>query len=76
MAIASLSPLPAADEVSLTAASALFAETGHPIAVKVLKRLCLRHGTSVWRVGRDDCASWTDLLKLHAAWVDAREARG
>lgn len=74
MAVTSLSPhLPAADLVTLTEASELFRETGHEASVRTLKRWCTKHGIAVDRVQRADCASWSDLLTIHAREVDARE---
>ena len=76
MAVSSLSPfVPAADVISLGEASALFAETGHPVSVRTLQRWCKQHGTALSRRGRADYASWSDLLVVHAAEVD-RRARG
>jgi hypothetical protein len=67
-----MSPLIASDEISLGDAVILFKETGHPITVRTLQRQCrLRHVPLVQQ-GRAHHASWTDLLKVHAAWVDAR----
>lgn len=71
-------PSPAAyttDLVSLVEASALFAETGHPVPPKTLKRWAVKHGVTVHRVGRGDVASWSDLLEVHAAEVDRRSGR-
>lgn len=74
MAVTSLSPhLPASDLVTLTEASDLFRETGYEASVRTLKRWCVKHGIQVERVQRADCASWSDLLKIHAIEVDARE---
>jgi hypothetical protein len=74
VAITSLSPhLPAADIVTLTDASALFQETGHDASPRTLKRWCVKHGINVSRIGRDDAASWSDLLVVHAREVDARD---
>ena len=74
MAVTSLSPhLPASDLVTLTEASELFRETGHEATVRTLKRWCVKHGITVERVQRADCASWSDLLEIHAREVDARE---
>ncbi|MBE4761796.1 hypothetical protein [Streptomyces caniscabiei] len=74
MAVTSLSPhLPASDLVTLTEASELFRETGHEATVRTLKRWCVKHGIQVERVQRADCASWSDLLVIHAREVDARE---
>ena len=77
VAVTSSGPdVPAGDEISLAAASVLFAETGHPASVRTLKRWCQRHGTPVIRQGRADYASWSALLTAHAAEVDARSTRG
>ncbi|WP_328545417.1 hypothetical protein [Streptomyces europaeiscabiei] len=74
VAVTSLSPhLPAADLVTLTEASELFSETGHEASVRTLKRWCTKHGIPVDRVQRADCASWSDLLVIHAREVEARE---
>ena len=78
MAIATLSPTPSSrnsDAVTLQEASAQFALTGYPVRPRTLKRWCLKHGVAVMRHGRDDWASWTDLLEIHAKEVDAREGR-
>lgn len=67
----------APDLVSLTEASALLADTGHPVRVHTLKRWLVKHEvTVVERRGLKDRASWSDILVVHAAEVDRREARG
>lgn len=72
-------PAPDADDdpVSLTEASALFAECGreYEVPARTLKRWCVKHGVHTERVGRDDYASWTDLLEIHRDEIDRREAR-
>ena len=74
MAVTSLSPhLPPSDLVTLEEASALFRDTGHPVCKRTLKKWCVKHGIPVYRAGRPDCASWSDLLEIHAREVDARE---
>ncbi|MFF7190569.1 hypothetical protein ACFZAR_36365 [Streptomyces sp. NPDC008222] len=78
LAIATLSPTPSeagSDTVSLREASELFAQTGHPVTPRTLKRWCDRHEVTVLQHGRDNWASWSDLLEIHAEEVDAREAR-
>ncbi|MFB8182551.1 hypothetical protein ACFC8N_42510 [Streptomyces sp. NPDC055966] len=72
MAASLISPIVPFNEISLGDASALFAETDHPIAVRTLQRQCKARGVPLTRHGRADHASWTDLLKVHAAWVDGR----
>ena len=62
----------AADEISLADASALLAKTGHPASVRTLQRWCRKHRIPVSRRGAADYASWTALLKAHAAEVDRR----
>lgn len=61
------------DLVTMTEASSLFAETGHPVSPRTLKRWAIRHQIPVERAGRDDLASWSDLLEVHAAEVDRRQ---
>jgi hypothetical protein len=65
----------ATDLVSLQEAADLFAECGPEYAVKprTLKRWAVKHGVTVERAGRDDVASWTDLLEVHAREIDRRE---
>src|ERR1044072_751968 len=79
-AVAMSTPMPhtesvAPDLVSLTEASALFAETGHPVAPRTLKKGAVKHGVTIHSrgAGRDDYASWSDLLEVHAIEVDRRE---
>jgi hypothetical protein len=74
MAATLISPYVAGDEISLGDAVLLFQETGHPITVRTLQRQCKTRGVPLARHGRADHASWSDLLKVHAAWVDARES--
>lgn len=64
------------DIVSLKEASALFAECGpgREASPRTLKRWCVKHGVHTTRVGKEDHASWTDLLEIHAEEVDRREA--
>jgi hypothetical protein len=73
MAISSLSPhLPARDDISIGDAVELLRETGHPISKSTLERQCRARGVTLVRHGRPNYASWTDLLKVHAAWVDGQ----
>jgi hypothetical protein len=72
MAIMLMSPFVAADEIKLADAVALFAETGHPLSVSTLERLCRKGGVPLIRRGRPNFASWSALLTVHAAWVDSR----
>lgn len=68
---------PAPDMVSLAEASALLDETGHPVRSRTLKRWLVRHDKPVMeKPGRDDRASWSDILIVHAAEIDRRAARG
>lgn len=67
----------APDLVSLAEASVLLADTGRPVRVHTLKRWLVKHEvTVVERRGLKDRASWSDILVVHAAEVDRREARG
>jgi hypothetical protein len=68
----------APDLVTLREASALLAECGpgRQASHQTLRRWALKHGVTLERVGKDDMASWTALLKVHAAEVDRREANG
>lgn len=81
MAVTTLIPhtpaSPAPDMVTLTEASALFAETGpgREASPRTLKRWAAIHDVPVARVGRDDCASWSSLLEIHAREIDKREER-
>lgn len=70
MAASFLSPYTPADEVSISDAVELLKETGHPISKSTLERLCRKRGVTIVRRGKPNYASWTDLLKIHAAWVD------
>ncbi len=65
------------DLVSLTEAAALFADCGpgRDPSARTLKRWALKHGITVEKAGRDDVASWSDLLDVHAKEVDRREGR-
>lgn len=75
MAVSTISPYtPPADLVSLKAAAEMFHETGHDVDRRTLKRWTVKHGVRTTRVGRDDHASWTDLLEIHAEEIDRREA--
>jgi hypothetical protein len=68
------SPYVAPDETKLADAVELFRETGHPLSVTTLERRCRKAGVPLVRHGRANHASWSAMLKVHAAWVDAREA--
>ena len=73
MAVSSYySPYIATDEIRLKDAVDLLAETGHPVALSTLERLCRRHGVTMVKDGRANAASWSELLKLHRDWVLAR----
>lgn len=67
----------ASDLVSLKEASILFAECGpgRSASPGTLKRWAVKHNVTVERVDRQDYASWTDLLEIHAKEIDRREAR-
>ena len=69
MAASALSPYIATDEISLTEAVALLAETGHPIGKDTLTRQCRRRDVALERRGKHSYGSWTDLLKVHRDWV-------
>ena len=65
------------DLVTLAEASTLLEETGHPARSRTLKRWLVKHGRPVAsRRGRDDQASWSDILEVHAVEVDARSTGG
>jgi hypothetical protein len=68
----------APDLVTLKEASALFAPCGpgRDPDVRTLKRWALKHGVVMEKAGKDDLASWTALVKAHAAEIDRREAGG
>jgi hypothetical protein len=78
MAVTSYSSLPASipvpDPVTFKEASAMFAETGHPISANTLVRQARARRLTVVRVGRTDYASYSDLLEAHAEWVRAADA--
>jgi hypothetical protein len=74
MATALISPYVARDEVKVQDAVELFRETGHPIALDTLVRQSRARGVTLVRRGRANWASWTDLLEVHAAWVDSHDA--
>lgn len=76
MATALISPYAAPDEIKLKDAVELFRETGHPIDQRTLERQSRARGVKFVKYGGANYASWTDLLKVHAAWVDAREGAG
>jgi len=63
------------DLVTLTEASALFAQTGYEVDPRKLKRWALKHGVTVRPSGRDLVASWSDLLEVHAREVDRMDGR-
>ncbi|MFJ7297597.1 hypothetical protein [Streptomyces collinus] len=64
----------ASDLVTMQEASDLFAECGPEYAVKprTLKQWAVKAGVTIERAGRDDCASWTDLLEVHRDQIDRR----
>ncbi|WP_032761238.1 hypothetical protein [Streptomyces alboviridis] len=70
MATALINPYGARDEISLGDASALLAETGHPVSVEALRRLCRKRGVTLTRRGRPHYASWTQILKAHRDEID------
>ena len=70
MAATFISPYAASDEISIGDGVALLKETGHPISKSTLERQCRARGVQLVRRGRSNFASWTALLKVHAAWVD------
>jgi hypothetical protein len=74
MATALISPYDAADEIKVADAVELFHQTGHPISLSTLERQSRARGVALVKRGRANWASWTDLLKVHAAWVDAHDA--
>ena len=76
VAVTFMSPYIAGDEISLSDAVALLAETGHPISKSTLERQCRAQGVTLIRRGRPNYASWSDLLRVHKAWVHDRRDRG
>jgi altronate dehydratase len=78
LAVSTLNPYSgiASDLVSLKEASALLSETGpgREASPRTLKRWAVKHRVNVHRVGKEDYASWTDLLEVHAREIDRREA--
>lgn len=74
VATALISPYVARNEISISDAVELLRETGHPISKSTLERQCRAQGVTLVRRGRHNYASWNDLLRVHAAWADAREA--
>ncbi|MET8571829.1 hypothetical protein [Streptomyces sp. NPDC004783] len=70
MATAAMSPYVPGDEIKVTDAVELFQETGHPISLSTLERQSRARGVTLVKRGRANYASWTALLKVHAAWVD------
>ncbi|WP_309031324.1 hypothetical protein [Streptomyces alfalfae] len=74
MATALMSPHTGGDVIKVADAVELFRETGHPIAQRTLERQSRARDVKFVRRGRANYASWTELLKVHAAWVDARNA--
>lgn len=59
-------PEPAPDLVTFTEAVELLRPTGHPVTVQRLHRHAVRAGVPVFRRGKDNTASWSDLLQVHA----------
>jgi predicted transcriptional regulator len=72
MAVSYYSPYIATDEIRIKDAVELLAETGHPVSVSTLERLCRKNGVQMAKDGRANCASWSKLLVLHRDWVNAR----
>ncbi|WP_055695392.1 hypothetical protein [Streptomyces prasinopilosus] len=64
----------AADEVRLTDAVELFRKTGHDISKSTLERQSRARGVTLVKRRGANCASWSDLLEVHAAWVHSRDA--
>jgi hypothetical protein len=73
MAVALIGPSDAADEVKLKDAVELLGKTGHPITLDTLVRQSRARDVALVRRGRANWASWSDLLEVHAAWVDSQE---
>ena len=71
MAVSYMSPIVPTDEISLSDALELFAETGHPVKMDTLVRQCRKRGVLLERRGKHNYSSWTDLLKVHRDWVDS-----
>jgi hypothetical protein len=67
-----ISPYVAADEIKLADAVLLLKETGHPISIDHLTRLCRQKQVPLVRQGRPLYASWTEVLKVHRDWVNAK----
>lgn len=81
MAISTLSPsgdVAPPDLVTLREASDLFSETGpdREASPRTLERWVSQHRRRTWRVRGRVCASWTDLLEIHAMEIDRREGTG
>jgi hypothetical protein len=56
-------------------AAGMLSECGprYRVDARTLKRWAVKHGVPVWKAGRDDMASWTDLLEVHNIETDRRE---
>jgi hypothetical protein len=74
VAVSLMSPYVAVNETSIGDAVELLRETPYPISKSTLERQCRARGVTLVRRGRANYASWNDLLRVHAAWVEAREA--
>lgn len=74
MATPLMSPYVGRDEIKVKDAVELFRETGHPIGQSTLERQSRARGVRFVKHGGANYASWSDLLRVHAAWVDARES--
>lgn len=62
------------DLVTMQEACVLLAESGFEVKPRTLKRWAVKAGITIERAGRDDLASWTDLLEVHRDEVDRGEA--
>lgn len=74
MAAPLISPFISRNKVKVKDAVELFRETGHPIGQRTLERQSKARGVRFVKYGGANYARWSDLLKVHAAWVDARES--
>jgi len=61
--------LPPSDLVDFDTGAEFLAKTGYPISSSTLRRLARAKKLTIWRRGRRQLVSLSDLLVAHGEWI-------
>lgn len=66
-----VAPRPPSDLVDFDTGAAFLGKSGHPISSSTLRRLARAKQLTIWRRGRRQLVSLSDLLVAHGEWCTA-----